>query len=166
MRPGEIQSLTWKAFDSETWMLRLHAKDAKTGQGRAIALEGPYREIIERRMRARQFGCDLIFHRGGKTIGTFYKRWYKALQLAGVARMKPYDLRPTAIRNMKRGGSSDRYVMAVSGHRTRAVFDRYNIISEDDLRQTAIKTAAYVKSLADGSRVVSIDQSAALKAAK
>ncbi|MDQ5872364.1 MAG: hypothetical protein M3547_09205, partial [Acidobacteriota bacterium] len=45
MRPKEIQSLTWEAFDRETWSLRLAAKDAKTGRGRVFMLTGVWREV-------------------------------------------------------------------------------------------------------------------------
>src|SRR3989338_4903132 len=161
MRPGEIRSLVWQAFDRETWTLRLHAKDAKIGFGRVIALEGPLRAIIERRMKARQFGCDLIFHRNGEMIGTFYKRWKQACLSAGVPGKIPYDLRRTAVRNMIRAGVPERVAMSISGHRTRAVFDRYNITSEKDLREAVVKTSAYVESLLDSPSVVTINQPAA-----
>jgi len=164
MRPEEIASLTWRPFDRETWMLRLPGKDAKTGKARALALVGRYREIIERKMRARRFGCDLIFHRDGEKAGRFDKRWKRACLEAGVSGKIPYDLRRTAVRNMKRAGNSEGECMAISGHRTRAMFDRYNIIDEDDIAQTAARTAVYVENLPDDRNVVSIDQPAASEA--
>ena len=147
MRPWELRSLTWEAFDSETWMFWLHAKDAKIGVGRVVTVDGPLRTIIERRMKSRQFGCDLIFHRNGETIGTFYERWRQACLAAGVAGKITYDLRRTAVRNMIRAGVPERVAMSISGHKTRAVFDRYNIVSENDLREAVIKTGAYVQNL-------------------
>ncbi|HEY6293325.1 MAG TPA: site-specific integrase [Terriglobia bacterium] len=158
MRPDEIRSLTWPCFDRETWTLRLHSKDAKTGFGRVIALEGPLRQIIERRIKTRGFGRALIFHRNGKPIGDFRKSWKTACRLAGVTGKTPYDLRRTAVRNMVRAGVPEAVAMRISGHRTRAVFDRYNIVSEKDLREAMVKTAAYIESLPDTTAGVPIAQ--------
>ncbi len=153
MRPGEIRALTWDTLDRETWTLRLHARDAKTRRGRAIALAGEVRAIIERRVQVRRLDCPLIFHRGGKPFGDFRKVWNRACREVGVAGKLIYDLRRTAVRNMVRAGVDPAVVMKISGHRTRNVFDRYNIISEDDIRQAVLKTDAYVENL---TRVASV----------
>jgi integrase len=87
---------------------------------------------------------ELVFHRDGEAIVDFRKAWATACQAAGVFGRLFHDLRRTAIRDMVRGGVPEKIAMEISGHRTRAVFDRYNIVSEDDKRQGMKRRHAYI----------------------
>jgi integrase len=153
-RKGEIISLKWTDVDRDAGAIRLRPEAAKTGRGRTVMLEGDLAELIERRWKSRLFEkhgnvrvTELVFHRAGKPVGDFKKAWATACQAAGVAGKLFHDLRRTAARNMVRAGVPERVAMMVTGHVTRCMFDRYNIVSEDDLRMAAQKTTMYVDTL-------------------
>jgi integrase len=148
-RRGEILSLEWSDVDLAADVVRLRPEKSKTREGRVLVLSKPLAELIERRWRLRGLGCPLVFHRDGFSLEHHFEPpWRRACRAAGAPRRLFHDLRRTAIRNMVRAGIPERVAMQMSGHKTRSIFDRYNIVSEGDLRQAAERLAAYVQATA------------------
>jgi len=151
-RRGEIRSLQWADVDLSAKVIRLRPENCKTREGRVLALEGGLWTVIAEQRDGREYEkrdktigiSSYVFHHKGEPIGDIRKSWDAACKQAHVEGKIFHDLRRTAIRNMIRAGVPERVAMAISGHRTRAVFDRYNIVSEDDLRSAMERTSAYL----------------------
>ena len=80
----------------------------------------------------------------GQRLRNIRRTWNSACRDAGVPGMRKHDLRRTAVRNLVNRGVPERVAMMVTGHRTRAVFDRYHIVSPQDLQDAAKKLAGTI----------------------
>jgi integrase len=142
MRRGEILSLTWANVDRAAKVIRLNK--TKNGKRRLLAY-GKSPELVavielqhEARTALGRESAALtpwMFHRGGEPVRDFRAAWANACKAAGVPGRLFHDLRRTAIRNMVRSGVADVVAMSISGHQTRSVFDRYNIVNEADIAE-------------------------------
>jgi integrase len=144
MRRGEILNLLWDQVDLVHRMIRLDPGTTKTGEGRLIPFMGDLDVVLEkwwRHARSVYPSCPWVVHFQGHQVVSLKRAWINTCRLAGFENMRFHDFRRTAVRNMVRAGISDHVAMKISGHRTRAVFDRYDIVSEADLHEAAARLA-------------------------
>ena len=146
-RKREILGLTWDRVDFTAGTVRLDT--SKTYQGRVVALAEDLKATLHRlrdetvALEAKQgIRIPWVFHRNGKPIKSIDGAWRSARTKAGLPGLYFHDLRRTGVRNLVRSGVPEAVAMRISGHKTRAIFDRYNIVSESDLHEAARKVAA------------------------
>jgi integrase len=144
-RKSEILGLTWNRVNLREGTVRLEGRETKNKAARDIYLGAQLEGLLKGQMGKRRLGCPYVFHNEGRKIRGFSKAWATACRRAGVPGRLFHDLRRTAVRNMVRAGIPERVAMMISGHKTRSVFDRYNIVSPNDLKQAAARIDAYLE---------------------
>ena len=151
-RVGEITNLTWSLVDRKQWGVKLEAGMTKNNDGRLTYLDTELTSIFEglwhqRKMSKKILPYVFLNRRGDGQIKDFRFAWNKAFKDSGVQRRLFHDLRRTAIRNMIRSGIPEKVAMRISGHKTRSVFERYNIVDDKDLKQAALLQENYLENL-------------------
>ena len=122
--------------------IRLNAGETKSEDGRTVHMTQDVFILLQACVVGKS-ADDYVFTRSdGKPVLDFRERWESLATLAGCSGLLFHDLRRSAVRNMVRRGIPETVAMKISGHKTRAVFDRYNITSEADLADAALKIEA------------------------
>jgi len=158
-RSGEAMALEWSWIDGD--MIRLPAEIAKGKKARALPIVEEILDVIERRKQVRRLDCAFIFHRNGRPIKSFRKAFKAAAKKIGFEGLLPHDMRRSGVRNFRKSGLSESEGMALSGHKTNAVYKRYDIISDDDLTQSMKRVQEHLKNLVQNQKVVPLKRETA-----
>ena len=146
-RLGELLALRWRQVDLKAGRITLDPGTTKNDEGRTLPIYGEMASWLSMQQSIQEQSCpdcEFVFQRGGEQIGEFYRSWRSACKRAGVPGLLFHDLRRTAVRNMIRAGISEKIAMKISGHKSRSVFDRYDIVNDRDLVEAAAKLENYL----------------------
>ena len=150
-RLSEIAGLQWSQVDLDNGIVRLEVGETKNDDARTVYLDDELKAIFQDQWEKRKAGKKLtpyvfLNHKGTDQVKRFDKSWKTACKDSKNGNRLFHDLRRTGCRNMIRAGIPERVAMMVSGHKTRSIFDRYNIVNDEDLKQAAQRQADYLKS--------------------
>jgi integrase len=122
-RLGEAKRVEWtfdghQQVDLKKKEITLLGVLTKNGQPRIIPLSDELVGMLKKRFPIEGPVFD---------FKNFRKEWRKAIVAAKVPHMLLHDFRRSALSNLSDVGVSETDAMLISGHRSRAVFDRYNL---------------------------------------
>ena len=129
MRQAEIMNLTWQEIDLKTGFIRLGGERTKNKTGRVIPLHPRIIDFFKSFPRPIHggyiFGQSRRFNR---------KAFNKAVEAAGINDFTFHDLRHCAINNLRLAGNDHYTIKQASGHKTDIAFQRYNLVTEEEIK--------------------------------
>lgn len=147
MRSGEVLNLTWSQIDLERRILTVGVAKTAAGTGRQIPMSQDLLRVLEehRSWFETRFGrihpTWFLFPYGKPTpqdpsrpTTTMKTAWGRARRLSGV-RCRLHDLRHTAITKMAEAGVPEGTLMALVGHMSRAMLERYSHVRVEAKRR-------------------------------
>jgi integrase len=136
-RKREITKLTWDEVDLNLGIIRLDPAKSKNGEAREVVLDGECLRDI----------AILFATRNGEQIKDFRDVWRSTREKVGLNGKLFHDFRRTAVGNMVRSGTPEKVAMQITGHKTRSVFDRYNIVNQEDVRRANERLDKYYENI-------------------
>jgi integrase len=134
--------------------ITLYSGETKSGEGRFVKLTEECRQLVTELRKGKQPEDFLITRANGEAVRWFDDDWHALVKAAGEPALLFHDLRRSAVRNMIRRGVPQKTARTISGHKTDAVFSRYNIISESDIQDAARKIEEGAKAVIHSSFIV------------
>jgi len=153
MRKGEILLLTWDKVDLKKRLIILEADDTKDKEPRKIPILSELYKMLNEIPKAIH-DKHVILYNGKPIKRDFRASLTRACELAGI----PYgrfikggfifhDIRHTYNTNMRKAGADQSVIMAITGHSTYEMFERYNTVDEDDILNAADKMERFLKNV-------------------
>jgi len=141
LRRGALLRIKWSQVDVSAKTIWMDGKKSnRKPEPVAVPIYGDMEKFIAMQPRTSEY----LFVRGSKPIRDFRESWDLACQRAGVPDLLFHDLRRTAVRNLRRAGVAETVIMKITGHRTRSVFERYNITDHTDTQEAGRKAGEFL----------------------
>ncbi len=150
-RSGAAKKITWEMVCKECNEIEIPGSIVKNDEPMTLPLVGPLEPIaVELRRMRKSFPkpTDLVF-----CFTNFRWEWDRACSKLGLGvfeketkrytGLMPHDFRRSACRNLIKAGVDRRTAMKITGHKTEAIFERYNIKTTEDVKEALIKVGQY-----------------------